>query len=261
MFVGIGNIARRAADVYVGVNGVARRVMDIYVGVNGVARRAWTAGTPIGNRNVGDIVSIHIAGSPVEFLVAHKGRPQRTGNEYPADSVTLITRNIYTVRQWHTSNSNAYASSAIHAWLNNEFLNSIEQSVRDRVIEVRIPFRPGASTSTTTNTSGSGMLARVFLPSASDMVYFNDESLAPSIVPIRDGGVLSLFYFLWPANAGRTATFNGVVTQYFTRTPGENGTTHARVIGTDGSIVTSRPTSEANGIRPVFVLPNDALVR
>lgn len=42
IYVGAGNIARRAKKFYVGVDGIARKVKKIYVGVNGVARLAWS---------------------------------------------------------------------------------------------------------------------------------------------------------------------------------------------------------------------------
>lgn len=41
-YIGVGGVARKAAQIYIGVNGVARKVTNGYIGVGGVARRFHT---------------------------------------------------------------------------------------------------------------------------------------------------------------------------------------------------------------------------
>lgn len=40
-------------------------------------------------------------------------------------------KDIYENRQWHSSNTNDYANSTIHSYLNSTFLNLFESNIKE----------------------------------------------------------------------------------------------------------------------------------
>ena len=69
---------------------------------------------------VGSTVKLMENGVAAEYLVVHQGLPSSMYDE-SCNGTWLLRKDCYESRQWHSSNSNIYASSTIHAYLNGDF--------------------------------------------------------------------------------------------------------------------------------------------
>jgi hypothetical protein len=125
----------------------------------------------IGNKNIGDIVKIRVNGVLWEFIIGHKGKPSEIYDGIFTDKVLVFMKDCYELRQWHSSNVNDYANSTIHSYLNSTFLNLINSNIREQVVQVKIPYRPGSGTSSAINSGANGLSAKVFLLSMQEVGF------------------------------------------------------------------------------------------
>ena len=165
-------------------------------------------------------------------------------------------KDIYENRAWHSSNTNDYANSTIHSYLNSTFLNLFESNIKNAIKQVKIPYRKGHGTSTTVTSGSNGLSAKIFLLSTTE------TSFSYSYMPRGEGAELA--YFKGCADNGsdskRVAYLNGSATGWWLRSPGCNITSNrALVVGSAG---TSGDTncSSSRGIRPALILPSTLLV-
>lgn len=83
------------------------------------------ATTTLGNKAVGSIIQLKENGKLVSFYVAKHNYE----NSLNGMGRTLVVRkDCYDNRQWHSSNVNAYASSAIDSWLNGTYKTCLMQT-------------------------------------------------------------------------------------------------------------------------------------
>lgn len=83
------------------------------------------ATTTLGNKAVGSIIQLKENGKLVSFYVAKHNYE----NSLNGMGRTLVVRkDCYDTRQWHSSNVNAYASSAIDSWLNGTYKTCLMQT-------------------------------------------------------------------------------------------------------------------------------------
>ena len=54
-------------------------------------------------------------------------------------------KDIYEKRQWNSSNTNDYANSTIHSYLNSTFLNLLEPNIKRAIKQVKLPYRKGSA--------------------------------------------------------------------------------------------------------------------
>lgn len=255
IYLGAGSTAHKMSKLYVGVGGQARQVQKVYVGINGQARLVYQSGTPLGNKPVGKKVFFDIDNIRTEWIIVHQGLP---GDMYDAscNGTWLLMQDIYERRQWDSSNTNDYANSTIHFYLNSTFLNLFESNIKNAIKQVKIPYRKGHGTSTTVTSGSNGLSAKIFLLSATE------TSFSYSYMPRGEGAELA--YFKGCADNGsdskRVAYLNGSATSWWLRSPGCNITSkRALVVGSAG---TSGDTgcSSSYGIRPALILPSTLLV-
>jgi hypothetical protein len=154
------------------------------------------------------------------------------------------------------NNSNDYQNSSIHDWLNATFVPMIAQNVRDHIRQVRVPFRPGNTTSMTVNSGANGLQARAFL------LAFREVGGGSSADVPADGAVLALYSGTLPqgnSEPRRVATLNGTATVWWLRTPHAiGGVSSWRVLSNGNMEYGTNATSR--GIRPALVLPSSLLV-
>lgn len=192
------------------------------------------ATTTLGNKSVGSIVKLKENGVLVDFYVAKHDYE----NGLNGSGRTLVVRkDCYDTRQWHTSNVNAYATSAIDTWLNSTYKNLLDADIRGVIGTTKIKYTPGNG-----NTTVGTLERAIFLLSVTELgrsaSYANTEGTALSI-----------------ASSLQIAYLNGSAVVQWTRSPGTGGTSSACCLGTNGS-VSDGDCSHTHGSRPAFTLPS-----
>ena len=192
------------------------------------------ATTTLGNKSVGSIVKLKENGVLVDFYVAKHDYE----NGLNGSGRTLVVRkDCYDTRQWHTSNVNAYATSAIDTWLNSTYKNLLDADIRGVIGTTKIKYTPGNG-----NTTVGTLERAIFLLSVTELgrsaSYANTEGTALSI-----------------ASSLQIAYLNGSAVVQWTRSPSTYDTNGAYCLGTDGS-VRHDYCGLADGSRPAFTLPS-----
>lgn len=192
------------------------------------------ATTTLGNKSVGSIVKLKENGVLVDFYVAKHDYE----NGLNGSGRTLVVRkDCYDTRQWHTSNVNAYATSAIDTWLNSTYKNLLDADIRGVIGTTKIKYTPGNG-----NTTVGTLERAIFLLSVTELgrsaSYANTEGTALSI-----------------ASSLQIAYLNGSAVVQWTRSPYTNDTSSAYDLGTGGDVYYSY-CRNTYGSRPAFTLPS-----
>ena len=194
--------------------------------------------TKLGLKATGIIIKIKENGTLVDFYVAkhdYESGLNGTGR-------TLVVRkDCFDTRQWHTSNVNAYASSAIDAWLNGTYKAMLDADIRGVLGTTKFYYTPGNGT-----TSVTTLQRAVFLLSVTELgktaSYANTEG---SALPI--------------ASTLQIAYKDGSAVVQWTRSPHTNSTGSACCLYTDGYVY-GNFCSSTFGSRPAFTLPSNLSV-
>lgn len=213
------------------------------------------ANVKLGTKAVGSIVKIKVNGTSKDFIVVHQGKPSSVYDD-SCNGTWLLMKDIYENRVWHSSNTNDYANSTIHSYLNSTFLNLFESNIKNAIKQVKIPYRKGHGTSTTVTSGSNGLSAKIFLLSTTE------TSFSFSYMPSGEGAELAYFKGCTDngSDSKRVAYLNGSATSWWLRSPGCNVTSNrALAVGSAG---TSGDTncSSLRGIRPALILPSTLLV-
>lgn len=192
------------------------------------------ATTTLGNKSVGSIVKLKENGVLVDFYVAKHDYE----NGLNGSGRTLVVRkDCYDTRQWHTSNVNAYATSAIDTWLNSTYKNLLDADIRGVIGTTKIKYTPGNG-----NTTVGTLERAIFLLSVTELgrsaSYANTEGTALSI-----------------ASSLQIAYLNGSAVVQWTRSPYTNDTSNAYYLDANG-VVSNSFCNYAYGSRPAFTLPS-----
>lgn len=192
------------------------------------------ATTTLGNKSVGSIVKLKENGVLVDFYVAKHDYE----NGLNGSGRTLVVRkDCYDTRQWHTSNVNAYATSAIDTWLNSTYKNLLDADIRGVIGTTKIKYTPGNG-----NTTVGTLERAIFLLSVTELgrsaSYANTEGTALSI-----------------ASSLQIAYLNGSAVVQWTRSPYTSSTSSACYLSTNGD-VNYNNCSNTYGSRPAFTLPS-----
>lgn len=112
-------------------------------------------GKMLGDYAEGDIVLLNESGSPVEFYVAkHDYEAELNG----AGRTLLVRKDGYDKRQWHNSGVNAYATSDIDAWLNEDYKSLLDESVQTAIGTTKFYYTPGNGNTTVATLARSAFL-------------------------------------------------------------------------------------------------------
>lgn len=192
------------------------------------------ATTTLGNKSVGSIVKLKENGVLVDFYVAKHDYE----NGLNGSGRTLVVRkDCYDTRQWHTSNVNAYATSAIDTWLNSTYKNLLDADIRGVIGTTKIKYTPGNG-----NTTVGTLERAIFLLSVTELgktaSYANTEGTALSI-----------------ASSLQIAYLNGSAVVQWTRSPYTNDSGSAYCLVTGGG-VNNYSCGYTYGSRPAFTLPS-----
>ena len=192
------------------------------------------ATTTLGNKSVGSIVKLKENGVLVDFYVAKHDYE----NGLNGSGRTLVVRkDCYDTRQWHTSNVNTYATSAIDTWLNSTYKNLLDADIRGVIGTTKIKYTPGNG-----NTAVGTLERAIFLLSVTELgrsaSYANTEGTALSI-----------------ASSLQIAYMNGSAVVQWTRSPVTSSTNSAYCLSTGGDVNYS-VCNGTYGSRPAFTLPS-----
>jgi hypothetical protein len=220
----------------------------------------WSSGAkkgiPISDLPVGSLVKTIVDATDTNFRIVHQGLPSLL-YDGSCDGTWVTMENLFENRQWHSSNVNDYANSSIHAYLNDTFFNLLKPRVKNAVKQVKIPYRPGSGTGSTVSSGENGLLCKIFLLSGYELGWTTTLNQYFSV----DGVKLAYFELGVGASAKnkRVAHLAGVSSTWWTRSPHTAYATNAWAPNSGGD-GTTPACSSLNGVRPSFVLPDNARV-
>lgn len=209
----------------------------------------------LSSKAIGSTIKLKVNGSAKDFIVVHQGKPSSVYDD-SCNGTWLLMKDIYESRQWHSSNTNDYANSTIHSYLNSTFLAMFDSNIQKAIKQVKLPYRKGSGTSTTVTSGSNGLSAKIFLLSATE-TSFSFSSYMPS------GEGAELAYFKGCADnssdSKRVAYLNGSATGWWLRSPNCNYFLYALYVYSNGDWG-SNNCSNSCGIRPALILPSTLLV-
>ena len=209
----------------------------------------------LSSKAIGSTIKLKVNGSARNFIVVHQGKPSSVYDD-SCNGTWLLMQDIYENRAWHSSNTNDYANSTIHSYLNSTFLNLFESNIKNAIKQVKLPYRKGSGTSTTVTSGSNGLSAKIFLLSATE------TSFSFSYMPSGEGAELAYFKGCADnsADSKRVAYLNGSATLWWLRSPycGINSD-YALCVFSNGDWYGGY-CSDSCGIRPALILPSTLLV-
>ena len=208
----------------------------------------------LSSKAIGSTIKLKVNGSAKDFIVVHQGKPSSVYDD-SCNGTWLLMKDIYESRQWHSSNTNDYANSTIHSYLNSTFLAMFDSNIQKAIKQVKLPYRKGSGTSTTVTSGSNGLSAKIFLLSATE------TSFSFSYMPSGEGAELAYFKGCADnsSDSKRVAYLNGSATGWWLRSPYCSYFYYALYVNSNGDWG-SYGCSNSYGIRPALILPSTLLV-
>lgn len=208
----------------------------------------------LSSKAIGSTIKLKVNGSAKDFIVVHQGKPSSVYDD-SCNGTWLLMKDIYESRQWHSSNTNDYANSTIHSYLNSTFLAMFDSNIQKAIKQVKLPYRKGSGTSTTVTSGSNGLSAKIFLLSATE------TSFSFSYMPSGEGAELAYFKGCADnsSDSKRVAYLNGSATVWWLRSPYCYDFRVAMHVSSNGDWNSSF-CSYSCGIRPALILPSTLLV-
>lgn len=208
----------------------------------------------LSSKAIGSTIKLKVNGSAKDFIVVHQGKPSSVYDD-SCNGTWLLMKDIYENRQWHSSNTNDYANSTIHSYLNSTFLNLFESNIKNAIKQVKLPYRKGSGTSTTVTSGSNGLSAKIFLLSATE------TSFNFSAMPSGEGAELAYFKGCADnsSDSKRVAYLNGSAAVWWLRSPYCGDFSVALYVYSNG-VWSGSYCSNSFGIRPALILPSTLLV-
>lgn len=208
----------------------------------------------LSSKAIGSTIKLKVNGSAKDFIVVHQGKPSSVYDD-SCSGTWLLMKDIYENRQWHSSDTNDYANSTIHSYLNSTFLAMLDSNIQKAIKQVKLPYRKGSGTSTTVTSGSNGLPAKIFLLSATEM------SFNFSYMPSGEGAELAYFKGCADnsSDSKRVAYLNGSAASWWLRSPFCNDFSSALCVHSGGGWG-GGGCSYSYGIRPALILPSTLLV-
>lgn len=208
----------------------------------------------LSSKAIGSTIKLKVNGSAKDFIVVHQGKPSSVYDD-SCNGTWLLMKDIYESRRWHSSNTNDYANSTIHSYLNSTFLAMFDSNIQKAIKQVKLPYRKGSGTSTTVTSGSNGLSAKIFLLSATE------TSFSFSYMPSGEGAELAYFKGCADnsSDSKRVAYLNGSATFWWLRSPYCGNFSRALYVRSNGDW-RSNGCSDSYGIRPALILPSTLLV-
>lgn len=208
----------------------------------------------LSSKAIGSTIKLKVNGSAKDFIVVHQGKPSSVYDD-SCNGTWLLMKDIYESRPWHSSNTNDYANSTIHSYLNSTFLAMFDSNIQKAIKQVKLPYRKGNGTSTTVTSGSNGLSAKIFLLSATE------TSFSFSYMPSGEGAELAYFKGCADnsSDSKRVAYLNGSATSWWLRSPDCYYFYYALYVNSSGGW-NNYYCSNSFGIRPALILPSTLLV-
>jgi hypothetical protein len=208
----------------------------------------------LSSKAIGSTIKLKVNGSAKDFIVVHQGKPSSVYDD-SCNGTWLLMKDIYESRQWHSSNTNDYANSTIHSYLNSTFLAMFDSNIQKAIKQVKLPYRKGSGTSTTVTSGSNGLSAKIFLLSATE------TSFSFSYMPSGEGAELAYFKGCADnsSDSKRVAYLNGSAIFWWLRSPYCRNFSYALYVNSNGDW-NNYNCSLSYGIRPALILPSTLLV-
>lgn len=208
----------------------------------------------LSSKAIGSTIKLKVNGSAKDFIVVHQGKPSSVYDD-SCSGTWLLMKDIYENRQWHSSDTNDYANSTIHSYLNSTFLAMLDSNIQKAIKQVKLPYRKGSGTSTTVTSGSNGLPAKIFLLGATEM------SFNFSYMPSGEGAELAYFKGCADnsSDSKRVAYLNGSAAGWWLRAPNCGGSGVALCVGSNGDWDYGL-CSGSGGVRPALILPSTLLV-
>ena len=120
----------------------------------------------LGDVAVGTVVKVKESGKQAEFIVIQQGSPSNAYVGFENGTV-LFRKAIHSKGSYGYSNN--YSNSNLNSWSNGTYLNAIDENIRNQILSVKIPYRPGSGTSTTVSSGNNGLSCKVFSLSVTEI--------------------------------------------------------------------------------------------
>lgn len=197
--------------------------------------------TRLGDIAVGSTVKIKVNGTLRDFLIVQQGKPNSSMYDASCNGTWVLMKDIYENREWDSTN-NLYATSDIHSYLNNTFLNLFQSDVKNEIKRAKIPY------------DISDLYAKIFLLSSTEINY------AATNRPSSDGYPLAYFLDCKAdgSDSKRVAYLNGSAAGWMLRSRFAANSRGIYRVTSYGGVDTDWYYS-VSGVRPAFILPSTLL--
>ena len=206
----------------------------------------------LGQQAVGTTVKIQLGGALKDFIIVHQGYPSSLYDS-SCNGTWVLQKEIPRKYKWYNDNNdhyNTYPGSYMDTYANNEYFNSIEADIRNRIKQVKIPYTLYGYRDPSTGANGHPV--KVFPLSAWEIGATGDFRSKV------DGSRLAYFDATNEASSKRVATYNGSAAAWWTRSPTNGSFDYVVSVNADGSLDEyERHTSPNGGYRFAFILPSD----
>lgn len=213
------------------------------------------ASVALSTKAIGATVKLKENGTPVDYIVVHKGKPSSI-YDASCDGVWLLRKEIFETRAWHSSNVNDWANSRLKSYLDSTFYARFDKDIQAQIKQVRVPYRKGSGTSTTITSGENGLSCKVFLLSATEVGY--TKSNVNSYIPDGEGAKLD-YFTNGNGTSEKIAYLNGPATYWWLRSPFLLSSTSAWRVDSDG-FADYGGCTYTWGVRPALILPSTLLV-
>lgn len=205
----------------------------------------------LSSKAIGSTIKLKVNGSAKDFIVVHQGKPSSVYDD-SCNGTWLLMKDIYEKRQWNRTNTNDYAGSTTHSYLNDNFYNLIDSEIRAAIKQVKIPYQKGTGWGSLA-TGENGLSTKVFLLSGYEVGW------AHSALP-KDGAKLDYFGSGSGGNSKRVAYNGSNAAIWWLRSPYTVNRDTAWTVLTDGSCDNNSCEQNTYGVRPALILPSALLV-
>ena len=209
----------------------------------------------LGQQAVGTTVKIQLGGALKDFIIVHQGYPSSLYDS-SCNGTWVLQKEIPRKHTWYNDNNdhwNTYPGSYMDTYANNEYFNSIEADIRNRIKQVKIPYTLYGYADPSTGANGHPV--KVFPLSAWEIGATGDFRS-----PV-DGSRLAYFDATNEASSKRVATYDGSAIVWSTRSPCTNDHDNIVEVKADGSLYAyGSKTNPQLGYRFAFILPSDLYV-
>lgn len=213
------------------------------------------ANVRLGAKAVGSIVKIKVNGASKDFIVVQQGIPDAGIYDASCDGTWVLMKDIYENRQWHRTNTNDYAGSTTHSYLNDNFYNLIDSEIRAAIKQVKIPYQKGTGWGSLA-TGENGLSTKVFLLSGYEVGWTTSDDIN---FP-KDGIRLAYFGSGSGGNSKRVAYNGSSADRWWLRSPHTDNHGSVWAVNTEGSYNAGRWNYHSDGVRPALILPSTLFV-